>query len=163
MRRVCRAGDHMCMTTAPEMDTRNIADIVRRFFAAVSFEIGHRPSYEAIRDLFLADGRLIKNSGAAPEVTTVAEFIDARQKMVDAGLLKWFHESEISATTEVFGNIAHRLSIYEKRGYSGETPLDGRGVISTQFVRTPAGWKISSMAWDDERPGLAIADAYRQG
>jgi hypothetical protein len=84
------------------------------------------------------------------------------QGMVDAGLLAFFDESEISATTEVFGNIAHRLSIYAKRGYSGEAPLDGRGIISTQFVRTPDGWRISSMAWDDERPGLAISDGYRR-
>ena len=25
------------------------------------------------------------------------------------------------------------------------------GAISTQFVLTPNGWRMSSMAWDDER------------
>jgi hypothetical protein len=25
-----------------------------------------------------------------------------------------------------------------------------RGRIATQFVRTPGGWRITSMAWDDE-------------
>jgi hypothetical protein len=25
------------------------------------------------------------------------------------------------------------------------------GAISTQFVLTPDGWRISSMPWDDER------------
>jgi hypothetical protein len=39
--------------------------------------------------------------------------------------------------------------------------IAGRGLISTQFIRTPRGWKMSSMAWDDERPGLAIPDRYR--
>ena len=29
-------------------------------------------------------------------------------------------------------------------------------MISTQFVYTPAGWKMSAMAWDDERPGLVV-------
>jgi hypothetical protein len=29
-------------------------------------------------------------------------------------------------------------------------------MISTQFILTPAGWKISAMAWDDEHPGLSI-------
>jgi hypothetical protein len=33
-------------------------------------------------------------------------------------------------------------------------------MISTQFLRTPASWKISSMAWDDERPGLVIPNRY---
>jgi len=34
--------------------------------------------------------------------------------------------------------------------------LVARGAISTQFVRTPGGWRIGSMAWDDERPGLEL-------
>ena len=38
--------------------------------------------------------------------------------------------------------------------------IDARSVISTQFIRTPRGWKTSSMAWDDERPGLGIPDRY---
>jgi len=29
-------------------------------------------------------------------------------------------------------------------------------MISTQFIFTPAGWRMSSMAWDDERPGLEL-------
>src|SRR6266404_4013075 len=36
--------------------------------------------------------------------------------------------------------------------------FEARGMISTQFILTPAGWKMSSMAWDDERPGLSIPD-----
>src|SRR5262245_23571611 len=150
------------MTGGPEGDAELLADLMRRFFAAVSFESGQRPSYEAIRDVFVSEGRLIRTSAGLPEVATVTEFINARQEMFDGGLLRSFHESEISATTDLFGNIAHRTSIYDKRGYSGTKSLDGRGVISTQFVRTPSGWKISSMAWDDERPGLAISDDYRQ-
>jgi hypothetical protein len=39
--------------------------------------------------------------------------------------------------------------------------IQGSGVISTQFIRTPRGWKMTSMAWDDERPGLTIPDRYR--
>jgi hypothetical protein len=34
--------------------------------------------------------------------------------------------------------------------------------ISTQFVKTTAGWKISAMAWDDERPGLSIPEHYER-
>jgi hypothetical protein len=29
-------------------------------------------------------------------------------------------------------------------------------VKSLQFVRTADGWRISAVAWDDEREGLAI-------
>ena len=38
--------------------------------------------------------------------------------------------------------------------------IDVRGAISTQFIRTPDGWRMSSMAWDDERPGLVLPTRY---
>jgi hypothetical protein len=41
-----------------------------------------------------------------------------------------------------------------------EAAIDARGAISTQFIRTPDGWRMSSMAWDDERPGLALPTHY---
>jgi hypothetical protein len=53
------------------------------------------------------------------------------------------------------------LTTYAKHGVLGGTPFTGRGMISTQFVRTPEGWKLISMAWDDERTGLTIPDRYR--
>lgn len=70
-------------------------------------------------------------------------------------------EVEIVERTEVFGNVAHRLSTYTKRSTVDGEAIEGAGVISTQLIRTPAGWKISSMAWDDERPGLDIPERYR--
>jgi hypothetical protein len=75
---------------------------------------------------------------------------------VDRGELAWFEEVEIDGVTSSFGNVAHRFSRYEKVGRRDGADFAGRGMISTQFVHTPAGWRISSMAWDDERPGLAI-------
>jgi len=36
------------------------------------------------------------------------------------------------------------------------TSFDARRMVTTQFVKTPEGWKMSAMAWDDERPGLSI-------
>jgi hypothetical protein len=130
------------------------------FFRAVSFEEGGRPEYERIRDLFIERGLLIKNVGPAPDIASVAEFIAPRQKLVDSGELTAFRETEVKHSTEVFGNVAQRLSTYTKNGISSGEHFAGRGVISTQFVRTPEGWRMSSMAWDDERPGLAVPDRY---
>ena len=132
--------------------------LMRDFFRAVSFEEGLRPHYLMLHDLFIADGQLIKNSGDSPEITTVAQFVNLREAIVDAGGPTAFHEAELADRTEVFGNVAHRFSTYEKRGAMNGTSWTGKGVISTQFIRTPGGWKISSMAWDDERPGLTIPE-----
>jgi len=131
------------------------------FFAAVSFEEGSAPAYERLRELVLPGGLLIRNTGEAPEVATVDAFIAPRQALVESGELTSFAEFETHAITEVFGQVAHRLSTYGKRGVTNGEPFEGAGVISTQFVLTRGGWRISSMAWDDERPGLEIPERYR--
>jgi hypothetical protein len=46
-------------------------------------------------------------------------------------------------------------------GINKGSEFGGRGIISIQFIMTDTGWKISSMAWDDERPGLTIPDRYK--
>lgn len=135
--------------------------LIDAFFGAVSFERGQVPAYARIRDLFIDDGTLIRSSSACPEISSVDAFIAARQRLVDSGALTSFEEVETSAITEVFGNVAHRFTTYQKRGTLGEEQFAGRGVISTQFICTPTGWKLSSMAWDDERQGLVIPDRYR--
>jgi hypothetical protein len=137
--------------------------LMRAFFQSVSFSAGDQPRYAQIHELFIPEGKLIKNSQTSPEITGIEQFIESRQKLVDAGALTSFEEVECAETTEVFGNIAHRLSTYEKRGTLHGKAFEGRGVISTQFIRTPAGWRISSMAWDDERPGLTIPARYQPG
>jgi hypothetical protein len=146
---------------APDAVRAALDALIGRFFAAVSFEAGQRPGYHALHGLFVEDGRLIRNSGAAPEITTVEQFVAPRQRSVDSGELSAFTETELAEITEVFGNVAHRFSTYTKRGVLGGAPFTGRGMISTQFVRTPDGWRISCMAWDDEREGLAVPDRYR--
>jgi hypothetical protein len=140
---------------------QDIDTLTHEFFRAVSFDEGERPAYKTLYTLFIESGLLIKNSGTQPDIATVAEFITPRQRMVESGELTRFRESEIAERTEIFGNVAHRLSTYEKQGVSGGGAFEGRGIISIQFILTEAGWKMSSMAWDDERPGLAIPDLYR--
>ena len=138
-----------------ESDLAEISDLMTRFLRAVSFERAGEPAYDKLPDLFLSAAMLIRNSGPSPELSTVDEFVRARQAAFDAGELVCFEETELSERTEIFGNIAHRFSPYGKRAETSGGRIDTRGVISTQFVRTPDGWRISSMAWDDERPGLA--------
>jgi hypothetical protein len=124
--------------------------LMGRFFRAVSFAPGGVPAYEGLHDLFTRSGRLISAIGDVPEDTTVAGFAGPRRALVDAGVLTSFEEVETGAVTESFGKVAHRFSTYEKRGVRDGTAFAARGRIATQFVRTPGGWRITSMAWDDE-------------
>ena len=134
------------------MDTEaELARLTQAFFAAVSFEAGGKPGYDAIRGLFIADGLLIRNTGDAPEVTTVDEFIAPRAELFASGALTEFYEGELEAANQTFGTVGHRWCSYEKRGVQNGTAFAATGAISTQFVLTPDGWRMSSMAWDDAR------------
>ena len=144
------------METKPETVKHDLDALASAFFEAVSFEPGGAPLYQNIHGLFITAGLLIKNTASTPEISSVAQFIAPRQVLVDSGALTRFKEWELSETTQIFGNIAHRYSAYGKAGTQDGKAFEARGVISTQFVRTPQGWKMSTMAWDDERPGLAL-------
>jgi hypothetical protein len=135
----------------PDSDEVQIEGLMTGFLRAVSFTAGDRPDYGDLPALFIPQAKLIRTSGPAPEISSVEQFVRTRQRAVYAGELMSFEETELAQTTELFGNIAHRFSSYAKRGTTNHGPIDVRGAISTQFIRTEAGWRISSMAWDDER------------
>jgi hypothetical protein len=130
------------------------------FFRAVSFEEGQSPQYENIHTLFIESGLLIKNTGPIPEISSISQFIEPRQLMVQSGELTWFREWELFEATQIFGNVAQRFSTYAKSGCMKGVVFETRGMISTQFILTLTGWKISAMAWDDERPELSIPKRY---
>jgi ribosomal-protein-serine acetyltransferase len=111
---------------------------------------GRRPDLRVIRDLFIPEGRIISNLGDEPVIMDVGAFIEPRQKMLTDGTLTEFSEWEISERTEIFGSVAHRFSRYGKSGIHDGQRFEGHGHKTTQFLRTRAGWRMSSMAWDDE-------------
>ena len=133
--------------------------LIANFFRAVTFDADEAPTYDNIYALFIESGLLIKNTGATPEISNVRQFIEPRAAMVRAGGLTRFREVELSETTVIFGNVAHRFSAYAKSGMMKGVPFEGRGMISSQFILTPDGWRMSAMAWDDERPGLSIPES----
>lgn len=135
-----------------------IDQLIAAFFRAVSFEQGAKPAYHQLHALFIEHGLLVKNSGRVPEICSVTQFIELREQLLESGELASFKEWEWSESTAVWGNIAQRWSIYEKAGTLHGAPFHARGVITTQCIATPEGWKISAMAWDDERPGLALQE-----
>ena len=141
---------------APAAVKAQLDRLSKEFFRAISFEPGGKPSFDVIHDLFVPMGLLIRNTGATPEIASPEEFVAPRRAAVESGELTQFLELELWETTRIFGNVAHRFSAYAKSGVSKGAPFQARGMISTQYIRTPAGWRISAMAWDDERPGLTL-------
>jgi hypothetical protein len=126
------------------------------FMASFTNTGGRRPDLAVIRDLFIPEGRIISNAGDEPVIMDLDAFIAPRQRMLTDGTLTEFSEWEISGRTERYGSVAHRFSVYGKSGFLRGERFEGRGHKTTQFLRTPAGWRICSMAWDDE-PARPVA------
>jgi hypothetical protein len=119
---------------------------------------GAKPQLALIHDLFIKDGLIIKNSGTVPEIYDLEQFIRPRERILNDGTLTEFEEHEVQARTLTFGNIAQRIAIYSKSGILSGQPFQARGIKTAQLVRTPDGWRISALAWDDEREGFAVPE-----
>ena len=51
----------------------------------------------------------------------------------------------------MFGNIAQRWCTYEKSGRLNSVAFHATGTKTIQFIKTAAGWRISAVAWDDDK------------
>lgn len=68
-----------------------------------------------------------------------------------------FYEIETARRINIFGNIAHVWSIYEARRALDAGDLDRRGINSIQLYKDEKGWRVISMIWDNERPGVTAS------
>ncbi|UQU61855.1 nuclear transport factor 2 family protein [Couchioplanes caeruleus] len=132
-------------------DHAEIGAVVRTFFAAFTSGPDSTARLDALRHVFLPEAVIVRTCGGPPAAWGVDDFIAPRQELLAGGALTDFREWEVSGHTEVFGDIAHHFCSYAKAGVQDGVPFTGRGMKTLQFVRTPAGWRISAAAWDDER------------
>jgi hypothetical protein len=141
---------------AKHSDKVEIDRLIKDFFSVFCNQGGARPCLERIHGMFIKEGLIIKNAGAVPEINNLQQFISPRERILTDGTLREFTEEEVSDRTDICGNIAQRISFYRKSGILSGQPFQGRGVKTSQLIRTAEGWKLSSLAWDDEREGFAL-------
>lgn len=133
-------------------DRRAIDALAQAFFAAFCNAGGRRVDLACLTALCLPDARIVKAVGAVPECHDLPGFIGPRDALLNGGRLVDFSEEETESRTDVFGNVAQRWSRYRKRGVLDGVPFEAEGWKSLQCVRTPQGWRIAAVAWDDQ-PG----------
>ncbi|MFE6667563.1 GNAT family N-acetyltransferase [Streptomyces sp. NPDC057697] len=125
--------------------------LMHAFLGAFATLGGGRPNLQVVREVFIPQGTIVSNVGDEPVIHDLDSFIEPREKVLTDGTVTEFSEWEVAERTEIFGSVAHRFSEYRKSGYLDGTWFEGAGRKTTQFLRTPAGWRMSSMAWDDEK------------
>ena len=132
-------------------DRNEINKLTTTFFNLFTNTNGKVPDVKRIRDLFISNGMIISNTNGSPEIYNLEKFIVPREKMLTNGTLTDFCEGEISYKTEIFGNVAHRFSLYEKSGKLNGVDFESKGVKTIQFIKINEEWKMSSVAWSDEK------------
>ena len=139
---------------------KNLNKLTTNLYQTISFNRDTQPDFEKLKCHFIEGGRLINNNEDQPQEFTISQFIDVFQQQIENGKLDEFEEKEISSTTEVFGNIAHRFSVYEVRlDVESEKPAFV-GINSIQFIKVKGKWLVTSMVWNDQKEGRKIPEKY---
>lgn len=145
------------MTSSADVDS--LDGIVVALYASVSFSTSGAPDWARFRSLFDPGALMIRidprltalplgeREAPAMLAAPVDAYIERTQAMIDAGNLHAFEERELVRRTEVFGDVAHVFSSYERCADGGQIV---RGVNSMQLVKDGLRWWIAGIAWTDE-------------
>ncbi len=142
------------------MSTTEIDYLVNDFYKSISFARSVPPDFSLVKILFYGSGILINNSFSTPITFTAESFIETMESQVAEGTIEQFMERELYSKTEVFGKVAHRISVYEYNFADHERQRLPRGVNFIQFVQIEDNWCILSMAWYDENENHLIPEEY---
>ncbi|WP_199915441.1 GNAT family N-acetyltransferase [Aquimarina spinulae] len=138
-------------TPTDTKEEKELNKLTTRFFSLFTNAEGKTPNIEEIENIFISNGIIISNTHGVPEIYDLNEFITPRKKMLSDGTLTDFRESEILHKTEIYGNVAQRFSFYEKSGKLNGVYFESRGMKTIQFIKVGLDWKMSSVAWSDEK------------
>lgn len=139
-------------------DDAAITKAVQDAYAAISFKNG-KPAYDSIGYYFIPQAQLINFRTDTAQVTPIKEFVDFYKQFIEGNKINMFYEEELFGRNEQFGNVAHRISTY-KTYLNTMDSIAERGVNSFQLIKTPTGWKVSSIIWDVEKPSLPVPPYY---
>ncbi len=158
----CNSGSNNNTTqtntyTAP--DDAAIKKAVDDAYASISFKSGDQPRYDSIQYYFIPQAQLINYITDTAQILSINDFVKAFRNYVESTKITSFNEQEIYGRTDQFGNIAQRISTY-KTFVNSTDIVKERGVNSFQLIKTPQGWKVSSIIWDIEKTGLQIPNTY---
>jgi ribose 5-phosphate isomerase B len=146
------AGRHVQRLGKVNLNDSAIDRLVRKFFAAFDNRAGAIVDLNALREMFVPEAVVVRNSSAGADVMSVSRFLEPRQVILRDGSLVDFHEWEVDASTYVSDGIACRTLQYEKEGSLNGVPFHGRGTKSMHFVRIDGQWRITSIIWQDSEP-----------
>ncbi len=152
-------------TTYPlASDINSPEAIVKAAYEAIKRAPGEKYNWERFNSLFIDKAILTPNSeqtGGQFRVISPKEFIQwiDQASTIGGSNDKGFSEEEISSKIEIYGDIAHVFSTYQKRFWN-ESQILGRGINTFQLIYRNNRWWITSIAWDEETGAGPIPGRY---
>ena len=139
-----------------------LAALIDEFYAIISGPAGPR-DWSRERAILHPQARLMRtgaDDAGRPwiRVMTLDEYIADTASFFAADD---FHEIEVARRVDRFGNWAHVRSVYEARRSPGDPELLKRGVNSIQLFHDGEHWRVVSVLWDNERPGVEVPSDWR--
>ncbi|HEX4371823.1 MAG TPA: hypothetical protein VHZ50_00830 [Puia sp.] len=144
---------HKC----PDEDA--IKKAVADAYQIISFKAGQTLNFDSIRTSFIPQAQLMDFRTDSLQVLSLDQFILFYKDFIKSAGIKSFYEKELFGKTDQFGKIAQRISTYASYINTMDT-VGERGINSFQLVKTPSGWRVSSIIWDVERTSQPIPDYY---
>ena len=139
-------------------DPSSLSDVVDTMYAMVSGPAGPR-DWALQEQVFHPDARQMRTGVDAEgkawiKLMTLADYAADTTPFFAAND---FFEVEVGRRVQQLGNMAHVWSVYEARKAPDDEVPERRGINSIQLFRNAIGhWQITSMIWDNERPGVAV-------
>lgn len=141
------------------MITQEIDHLTERFYQSVCFSTEHYPNIDQLQELFFGSGKLINNNLDHPVDFTVQTFAHTMMAQIETGDANYFVQQEIADKTEIFGDMAQRISVFEY-SFIKDTRNWKRGVSYIQYICINGKWLIISVIWTFEKEGLLIPEKY---
>ena len=132
------------------MAKQEIDHIIHRFFSVFNNKEQSKQDWQTLYQICIPQTIIIKKTGIEETVYGLDDFIAPRRIILTDGTLTGFEEHETSEETLITGNLAQRHTRYSKSGYLNGAYFTAEGTKLLQLIRTAAGWKISSVLWEDD-------------
>ncbi|MEY3678866.1 MAG: hypothetical protein RI924_1007 [Bacteroidota bacterium] len=143
-----------------EAQIQQIDHLTEHFYLFKGFDAEHFPNVDALRELFFGEGHLVDHTFVQTMEYTLSSFMQALMKQIEAGNADYFVQQEIADRTQVFGTMAHRMSVYEFSTTKNAGLKWKRGISILQFILKEGQWLISSIIWRDESKEYQIPEDY---
>jgi RimJ/RimL family protein N-acetyltransferase len=147
--RATDGADLALFAVGEEATVEEIPSLVRRFYNAFCNRDRTAP-IASVPSMFLPGATVTAVRDGQAETMTMRDFVLPRAALLLDGRLTDFQEREVAGRTEVRGALAHHASRYEKEGILDGIHHRGVGEKDFQLVRTPRGWKIAGLVWQDD-------------